>query len=514
MKLNGLEYVGKSLIEHGIYKGFGVFGEPCTPIGNFLEEQTDKFAWNINEKVSFELALGVSAAGYRTTVIVKQAGVNLLYDTLVNAVVHGIGGGLVIVAADDLDCQLSTVAQDSRALGQTARIPIWEPSSIDTIDSCIKNAFEVSEKCSIPALVRINSTLKSERVECKNENNANITLTKHSVDRKIAWDLSKAGRMHYLDQVKIPKVRELIFRYKINTQNEATDYGLGLIVSGHSMRLLEGLNSFPILNLNVLWPLNEKEIIEFLKLCDKVLIVEEGSNFIEKNCRWIVNKHQVKSVVILGKDNCMLPFYGSIEKTFLENLIEQIKEREFPGSISAITKRGYKEPENYIPLKNCYKAITDYSNDNTVKVVVDAGSSMALNHEPYKVSNLSYGLGSSISVASGLAYTGSKVIAVIGDFGFLHTGIQGLLDASYNNLNMTIVIINDFQSRRTGGQGHITASNQPGKNIMSLEKIISAINVQEFKKIEVNKYLGVDKITQFLENTSDDKLTVALMNIR
>src|SRR5437764_12578423 len=112
LRLNGLEIAAAGLLDAGVHSAYGVHGFPATEIGRHLDGPPPCVSWSINEKVAAEMALGVSAAGYRSAVIVKQAGMSLVLDALANAAVHGIGGGLLVVAADDVGCRLSTVEQD------------------------------------------------------------------------------------------------------------------------------------------------------------------------------------------------------------------------------------------------------------------------------------------------------------------------------------------------------------------------------------------------------------------
>jgi indolepyruvate ferredoxin oxidoreductase alpha subunit len=63
-------------------------------------------------------------------------------------------------------------------------------------------------------------------------------------------------------------------------------------------------------------------------------------------------------------------------------------------------------------------------------------------------------MGASITVASGIAHSGEPrdVVCTIGDSTFLHTGIQGLINAVYNGANMTVVILDNRITAMTGHQ--------------------------------------------------------------
>jgi indolepyruvate ferredoxin oxidoreductase alpha subunit len=112
----------------------------------------------VNEKVAIEYALGDSLAGKRSTVIMKNVGLNAGADPLVNATTQGLRSGVVIVAGDDLDVTGSQNAQDSRYFGEVAQIPVIEPDR-DTVALSVEAAFGASEKFSRIALLRVTPPL-------------------------------------------------------------------------------------------------------------------------------------------------------------------------------------------------------------------------------------------------------------------------------------------------------------------------------------------------------------------
>ncbi|MEW7979461.1 MAG: thiamine pyrophosphate-dependent enzyme [Candidatus Sedimenticola endophacoides] len=67
-------------------------------------------------------------------------------------------------------------------------------------------------------------------------------------------------------------------------------------------------------------------------------------------------------------------------------------------------------------------------------------------------------MGASMGVALGLdkgrveADRDKKIIAVIGDSTFMHMGMQGLLDITYNRGNLTVLLLDNRAVGMTGGQ--------------------------------------------------------------
>ena len=67
-------------------------------------------------------------------------------------------------------------------------------------------------------------------------------------------------------------------------------------------------------------------------------------------------------------------------------------------------------------------------------------------------------MGASITIASGMSLAGEKrdIVCTIGDSTFLHTGIQGLINAVYNGANITVVILDNRITAMTGHQPNPT----------------------------------------------------------
>jgi len=131
--LLGDEAVALGAIHAGLTAAYSYPGTPASEIMEFLVRRGQtggdfKAAWCINEKVAYEEALGVSFAGRRTLVSMKHVGLNVAADPFMNSALTGIGGGLVVVVADDPGMHSSQNEQDSRFFADFAQIPCFEPA--------------------------------------------------------------------------------------------------------------------------------------------------------------------------------------------------------------------------------------------------------------------------------------------------------------------------------------------------------------------------------------------------
>jgi indolepyruvate ferredoxin oxidoreductase alpha subunit len=153
---------GEILIEalkRGADRAYAVPGYPVTRLVEGLGAEI-----TVNEKVALEYALGDSLASRRAAVIVKNVGVNVLSDPLVNAVTQGLRAGVVVVAGDDIEVAASQNAQDSRYFGELAEIPVIEPSA-DTMAAAVEEAFWASEAFSRVCLLRITPNALDDEAE-------------------------------------------------------------------------------------------------------------------------------------------------------------------------------------------------------------------------------------------------------------------------------------------------------------------------------------------------------------
>ncbi len=110
-----------------------------------------------------EAALGMSYAGKRAMVCMKHVGLNVAADAFVNAGMTGTNGGLVLVVADDPSMHSSQNEQDSRFYGKFSMVPVLEPATQQEAYDMTRYAFELSEKFSLPVMLRITTRLAHSR---------------------------------------------------------------------------------------------------------------------------------------------------------------------------------------------------------------------------------------------------------------------------------------------------------------------------------------------------------------
>ncbi|HEY3360900.1 MAG TPA: indolepyruvate ferredoxin oxidoreductase subunit alpha [Methanosarcina sp.] len=416
--------------------------------------------WLTNEKVALETALGASVSGRRSLVLVKHVGMNLLSDPLITSVTHTIGAGLVIIAGDDPGAKGSQNEQDSRWYSRIAEIAVFDPSSPYTAYRALRRAYELSEETRTPVLLRITAGLERNKGKIKRCRKSSAPHPKF--DRAI-WK-SRMAEKHQLfhsktyplleeeaENTDLSEVRE---RTVENTGDESgSGHGdLGIISSGFISSIVEKIlkkqNEFDAeisypeishLSLGLVNPLPIRKIKAFLKSNQKVLVVEESEPFIEEQIR-ITGK-------VYGKKTGHLP-YGQIRPEDIEFALEHIDEEVLRPTSTAFFEAGRKSRTgicNYCAYLPLYRFLSTLD----VRIAGDMGCSVRSAPEPLAAVDVSFALGSAISVACGFERKG---IAVIGDFALAHSGILGLLSALTIGYNVLVLVLQNEVAAMTGGQ--------------------------------------------------------------
>ncbi len=402
-------------------------GYPITTLADALQA---KIA--VNEKVALEIALGASATGLRSMVLVKQVGMNLLLDPLVISATHSIGSGLVVIAGDDLGPKGSQTEMDCRNFGPLASLPVLDPKSPASLHASILEAFSLSEWLRIPVIVRVTAELLAAR-------GPSIQTRRSAVpgqcfEREI-WDLTSKGRQQR-HRDRIMAFAEEASDSSVLNRLEISG-NVGIIATGRVAALAEGLG-VSLLALGYAYPLPEKLLRRFIDGHRRILVAEEPGPFIES--------HLAMSPKIRGKLSGHLPF-GLLQRSDIISALEQLEERPKKRMqvYESVAERGYESICEGCPFAPLFLALKEID----VPVAGDAGCAIRATREPFSSVDVVYGLGSATAVASGFARKG---IALLGDFSLAHSGIQGLINAIWQKRDLLAVIIKNDVAAMTGGQ--------------------------------------------------------------
>jgi indolepyruvate ferredoxin oxidoreductase, alpha subunit len=479
------EAIALGAVHAGLGAAYGYPGTPSTEILEYLIALYEKgrgprAAWCANEKTAYEEALGASFAGKRALVTMKHVGLNVAADPFVNSALVAIKGGLVLAIADDPGMHSSQDEQDSRFYAQFAGVPCLEPTSQQEAYEMTREAFDLSERFQLPVMVRITTRLAHSRSGVKpREPRAENPLGKCA--DKAAWTLLPAnGRRRYDRLCKIQGELEAWSAASawnpVAAGAGAADFvvvtgGLGRNYYEENLGDLEarlGKGKLPA-RLHVgAYPLPEAKIRELAAGTKRILVIEEGSPFIERAIRGVLPS----GVAVSGKLDGALPRIGELNP---DNVRQAMGLPPRPAAPLAPPPLPGRPPQlcQGCPHADSYQAVAKALEGlPSTLVTADIGCYALGALPPFSVPEALVCMGASISMAVGAAEAGyENVVGFIGDSTFLHSGMTGLVDAVSREVAVTIVILDNSIVAMTGGQKTMLPSAR-------IEEIVRGIGVE------------------------------------
>jgi indolepyruvate ferredoxin oxidoreductase alpha subunit len=487
--LSGNEAIARGAFEAGVKVASAYPGTPSTEIlENIIQYKSIDASWAPNEKVSLDIGIGASFGGARALVAMKHVGVNVAADPLFTFSYTGVNGGMVLVTADDPEMHSSQNEQDNRNYAKFVKVPMLEPADSQECKDFSLLAFEISERFDTPVMLRTTTRISHSKsiVELGEpvQGLPEPKLVKNAA--KLVMLPGNARVRHPLVEERIKKLGEYGATLDINRM-EVRSNKIGIITSGVPYQYVrEILPDASTLKLGMIYPLPIGLIREFASRVKKLFVVEELDPFIEE---------QVKAagIKVVGKE--LLPICGEltpgiIRKAFagigLAKTSDDVTSSEMSASLPG-------RPPNMCP--GCpHRGVFYTLNQLKAYVTGDIGCYTLGFMPPLSAMDTCICMGASIGNAIGVVKVVSeeerkKVVAVIGDSTFLHTGINGLMDMVYNNVPATVVILDNRITAMTGRQENpasgFTLTDQPAFRI-DIPALCRAMGVRNVRTIDPN----------------------------
>lgn len=455
--LLGAEAIAQGALDAGISGVYAYPGTPSTEITEFIqksphsEEQHVRSSWSANEKTAYESALGMSFAGKRSLVCMKHVGLNVAADGFMNSSITGIHGGVVLVVADDPSMHSSQNEQDSRVYGRFAMIPILEPSNQQEAYEMTRYGFDLSEKLSLPVLVRIPTRLSHSRSVIELSESRQQNALNPSEDRG-KWILLPANARRSYWQL-LNKQQEMVAISEESPFNKIVEgkakraviaFGIGF---NYAMEVIKTFNlDIAVLKISQ-YPLPENIIKEFSQRYDEILIVEEGYPIIEELLRGFFDNKKFR-----GRLDGALPRTGELSPNLLAKAlgVKTDDDRVVPDVVVGRPPMLCQGCSH----RDLFDAINMVMDGYTQKQVFgDIGCYTLGALTPYSTISTCVDMGASITMAKGAADAGMRpAVCVIGDSTFTHSGMTGLLDAVNDKSSVTVIISDNDTTAMTGGQ--------------------------------------------------------------
>jgi len=450
----GNKAVARGLYEAGCKVISSYPGTPSTEITEEAAVYNEIYCeWAPNEKVALEVAHGATLGGVRAACAMKHVGLNVAADPLFTISYQGLNAGLVVCVADDPGMHSSQNEQDSRHYAIAAKLPMLEPSDSEESRVFAKKAFEMSEKFNTPVLLKMVTRVAhsqsvvdtEERVEPDRvpyvKDPAKVMMTLNSRNAHIRVEERTKALIEYAESTELNRV-ELGEDTSVGIITDSTSYQYAREVLG---------DKASILKLGMINPLPEKLIKDFAQKVDKVIVLEELDPIIENHCKQL-------GIKVAGKDT--FPICGE----FSQNLVRKCLGMKEPEHITIEENVPARPP---VMCAGCpHRGIFYILKKKKCMVYGDIGCYTLGAVAPLNAMDLNVCMGASCSGLHGFnkaigEEAESNSVGVIGDSTFMHSGMTGITDISYNMSNSTVIILDNSITGMTGHQQNPTT----GKNL-------------------------------------------------
>lgn len=479
--MTGNEAIARGAYEAGVRYASAYPGTPSTEIlENIATYKDDVVAeWATNEKVALEAVIGASIAGARSIASMKHVGVNVAADPLFTYSYTGVNGGMVLVTADEPGMYSSQNEQDNRNYAKFAKIPLFEPSTSQEAKDMIKVAFDLSEKYDTPVLFRVTTRLCHSKgiVECFDREE--VAIKDYVKDAKKRVTVPANAKLR---RVKVEERMKELESFSNSTElnyYEINDTKIGIVASGMCINFAKEVfkEDASYMNLGFTNPMPIEKIKEFAQKVDKIYVVEENDPFIEEQMK-------ASGIECFGKD--VLPTYGEMTPDVIRKAIlgDENQTRKFnedlvvprpPSLCAGCPHRGF---------------FYEIGKRKNLMIAGDIGCYTLGFAPPYNAMDFTVCMGASLSAGHGAQKVFNmkennniRVVGVLGDSTFFHTGVNSLLDVVYNIGNSISVILDN---RITGMTGH---QQNPGTGY--------TLQGKETKEVDIEMLVracGVDKV--------------------
>jgi len=486
--LSGNEALALGAYHAGVRVATAYPGTPSTEILESIARFEDVYAeWSTNEKVAMEVALGAAYAGVRSLVSLKHVGLNVAMDPFMAASTTGVNAGMVVISADDPGIHSSQNEQDNRHYVRLAKVPLLEPSDSQEAYDLMAYAFDMSEEFDTPVLVRSTTRISHSK--------SVVDVSRHRVLAAAQVGFPRDERKYVMlpghARLRRPLIEERLVKLAAHAEGsplnriEWGERSLGIVTSGIAYQYAREV--FPkasFLKLGMTYPLAKELVRHFASQVDRMIVIEELDPFLQENI-------EALGIKVSGKE--FIPRIGELNPSVVEEgalnagLLAGTAPRQKTHAGSKLPRRppllcpGCPHTGIFFVLSGMGKRLKlpgakDRSlRKSTLTITGDIGCYTLATYPPLSAMDTTACMGASIGQALGMKKAGvdNKVVAVIGDSTFLHSGITPLVDAVYNQGRITVVILDNGTTAMTGHQDH------PGTGVSAQGKETEAVHLEQ-----------------------------------
>jgi len=510
--LSGNEAVALAALHCGVALGTGYPGTPSTEILEGFSALGGKAQWAPNEKVAAEVALGAAFAKARVLCTMKHVGLNVAADVLFTMTYSGVDGGYVLVVADDPGLASSQNEQDSRRYAEAAVAPMFEPADSQDAYDLLQVAFATSERWHIPVIFRMTTRVCHSKSPVKPRFAPGVIPTAAETGapttdfvRNIAGRVMVPGHAKPAHRRLRAKMAEMELWNLSQGPNKIEKRGstLGVVTAGicyHHIR--EAAPDASVLKLGMTYPLPLATIRAFAATVDRCVIIEE-------NDPWLATALRAADLQIEAKDDSIFRF-GELSVDRVKRILNK------DTSPEPIPPRG-KPPEL---CKGCpHHTSFEVMKELNCIVSGDIGCYTLAALPPLATMDMMIDMGASVGMGLGLRHVlprdqAKRVVSVIGDSTFLHSGLPGLVEMAYNppETGHVLMILDNGTTAMTGQQEHPGTGRQldgEGTHKVNFEDMARAAGVRNVFTINPIRERAMLKAV-LADSLQKDELTVII----
>lgn len=475
-----------------------VAGYPGTPSTEVLEtvaknrQENTYVEWSVNEKSAMEVGAGAAYTGARTMVTMKQVGLNVAADPLMSLEYIGVKGGMVILVADDPGPISSQTEQDTRHFARFSKLPCFDPSTVQEAYDMVQEAFEYSEKYGTPVFFRSTTRVSHgyASIQVKDvEEYKNVEPEGFVKDTK-RWVIfpKLSYQAHINIEARNEELAKVFSQYKRNlllpAEDDCKELKKGIATGGFNYtyvtEAMADLGQLRELKVSTPHPFPEQLAVEFLTGLEEVLCIEELDPVIERELIYIAGKYHLP-VKILGKLSHHVKNSGENTRDSVLSDIAAFMGRQLPEQ----GENGQAVPAPELPVRppvlcaGCPHRASFYAVKKAMqgrKTIFcgDIGCYTMGNAMPLDMVDTCLCMGAGLGIAQGVGHIepDTSCFAFVGDSTFFAAAIPGVVNAVYNQAEMTLVVLDNSTTAMTGHQPH------PGTGHTMMGEVVAKVNIE------------------------------------
>ena len=475
-----------------------VAGYPGTPSTEVLEtvaknrQENTYVEWSVNEKSAMEVGAGAAYTGARTMVTMKQVGLNVAADPLMSLEYIGVKGGMVILVADDPGPISSQTEQDTRHFARFSKLPCFDPSTVQEAYEMVQEAFEYSEKYGTPVFFRSTTRVSHgyASIQVKDvEEYKNVESEGFVKDTK-RWVIfpKLSYQAHINIEARNEELTKVFSQYKRNllipAEEGCKELKKGIATGGFNYtyvtEAMADLGQLRELKVSTPHPFPEQLAVEFLTGLEEVLCIEELDPVIERELIYIAGKYHLP-VKILGKLSHHVKNSGENTRDSVLTDIAAFMGRQLPeqgenGQAVPVPELPVRPPVLCAgcPHRASFYAVKKAMQGRKTIFCGDIGCYTMGNAMPLDMVDTCLCMGAGLGIAQGVGHIepDTSCFAFVGDSTFFAAAIPGVVNAVYNQAEMTLVVLDNSTTAMTGHQPH------PGTGHTMMGEVVAKVNIE------------------------------------